>query len=62
MTDREVAHHACTPKQIQIYDLHDRGMSRRAIALALDLSPSTVQTHLENARRNIARYRRSHAG
>jgi DNA-binding NarL/FixJ family response regulator len=58
-TDLDIARTTLTPKQLRVYELHYRGLSKRNIALALDLSPSTVQTHLENARRNIARHRRT---
>ena len=61
MTDLETARHACTPKQLQVFELHYRGMSTRNIALALDLSRSSVRTHLENARRNIHRHRKEQA-
>lgn len=60
-TDLDIARLVCTQKQLRVYELHHRGMSKNAIALALDISRSTVQTHLENARRNIARHRRSQA-
>jgi DNA-binding CsgD family transcriptional regulator len=61
MTDHDIAKQVCTPKELQAYELHHRGMSERSIALALDLSRGSVQSRLENARRKIARHRRSAA-
>jgi DNA-directed RNA polymerase specialized sigma24 family protein len=51
-----VAREACTPKQLEILQLHERhGMSYNAIAYAKGLSTSTVRGHLRSAQRNLAR-------
>lgn len=61
MTDREIAEMVCTPKELEAFVLAYRGMSDRSIALALDLSRSTVKDRLERARRKIHRARRDQA-
>lgn len=61
MDDRDLARTALTPNEYQAWILNDRGMSERAIALALDISRSSVRSRLENARRKLARARREQA-
>ena len=52
----EVAREACTERQFRIFELHEKQqLSVYSIALALDLSPSTVRTHLRAAERNVRR-------
>lgn len=58
MTDREIARTVCTPSEYTAWDLADRGMSQRAIALHLGLTRSSVRSRLEEARRKIDRQRR----
>lgn len=53
MTDRETAQQVCTPNELRAWELRERGMSERSIALALNISRSAVQSRLENARRKI---------
>lgn len=48
----------CTPKEREALDLYNRGLSERAIALALDVSRSAIRSRLENARRKIAQAKR----
>lgn len=48
-----MTNHPLTAKELDAHRLHERGMSQRAIALALDISRSTVRTRLENAHRKL---------
>jgi DNA-binding CsgD family transcriptional regulator len=52
-------HHPLTPKEHETWQLHIRGMSTRAIALALNVSRSTIRSRLENATRKHAQQTRS---
>lgn len=64
MTDPDLirlATQVCTPKELQAYELAARGMSERAIALALDLSRSAVRARLESAKRKIEQARKEQA-
>lgn len=56
MTDRELLErygHVLTEKEREVLELSVRGMSQRAIAYALDISRSTVQSRLETAHRRL---------
>lgn len=53
MSDHDIARTVCTEKELQAYELAERGMSERTIALALDISRSAVRARLENAHRKI---------
>lgn len=53
MTDREIAAQVLTPHELKTWNLADRGLSQRTIALHLRISRSTVRSRLENARRKI---------
>ena len=50
--------HALTKNEQIAWDLKQRGLSERSIALALDISRSAVQSRLENARRKLDRQAR----
>lgn len=52
--EREIAAKVCTDKEFEVWKLRGRGLSRRSIALALDVAPSTVRDRLWNADRKIA--------
>lgn len=60
-TDRQIADQTLTAKELEAWTLADRGMSERAIALALEVSRSSVRSRLENARRKIRAARRKDA-
>lgn len=60
MTDHEIAPLVCTPKELDTWNLATRGLSTRAISLALGVSRSTVRSRLENTTRKISAHRRSH--
>ena len=52
----------CTKKQLAVLELrYQSGFSLRQIALALDLSVSTVRTHLQAADRRVELYHREAA-
>lgn len=56
MTDRELLERfgdVLTGKEREVLELYVRGMSQRAIALALDLSRSAVQSRIETASRRL---------
>lgn len=61
MTDHDIARTVCTPKELEAFHLATKGMSERAIALALDISRSSVRARLENAHRKIHRARKEQA-
>jgi DNA-binding CsgD family transcriptional regulator len=61
VTDRDLAATVLTPRELEAWQLSDRGLSERAIALALDISRSAVRSRLENARRKLHRARRKDA-
>lgn len=61
MTDRQLAVTILTPSELEAWTLHDRGLSQRTIALALDISRSAVRARLENATRKISAARRKDA-
>lgn len=42
-----------TPAEHEAWTLHTRGLSQRAIALALGISRSSVRARLENATRKL---------
>jgi len=51
----KVAAATLTAKQLHVYELtHRHNLSLRQISLALDISVSTVRTHLEAANRKMA--------
>jgi DNA-binding CsgD family transcriptional regulator len=51
----KVAAAELTPKQLHVYELtHRHRLSLRQISLALDISVSTVRTHLESADRKMS--------
>jgi predicted DNA-binding protein (UPF0251 family) len=52
--EREIAARVCTVKELEAWRLRDRGLGKRAIALALEISVSTVKSRLFNADRKIA--------
>lgn len=53
MNDQELAHKVCTPREYDIWRLHQAGMTTRTISLALNLSRWTVRDHIANAQRKI---------
>jgi DNA-binding CsgD family transcriptional regulator len=55
----KVAERVCTAKELEAYHLVSRGLSERAVALALGLSRSAVRGRLENARRKIDQERKA---
>lgn len=61
MTNRELATTVLTANELEAWTLSERGMSERTIALALDISRSSVRSRLENARRKLARARKDAA-
>lgn len=61
MTDRDLAPTTLTANELEAWTLADKGISERAIALALDISRSAVRSRLENARRKLHRARRKDA-
>lgn len=50
------ARQICTPRQLDVLTLHNRGFSLRMIAAYLDLDHTTVRGHLRAARRRIAQH------
>ena len=50
-----------TPKQHEIWVLHEKGMSQQAIGYHLDIARETVRNHLTAATRNIQRHIRKAA-
>lgn len=52
MTDRDPAT-TLTPAEHEAWTLANRGLSQRAIALALGISRSSVRARLENATRKL---------
>jgi RNA polymerase sigma factor (sigma-70 family) len=44
-----------TPNERETWELTQKGMSTRAIALTLNVSRSTIRSRLENARRKLAK-------
>jgi DNA-binding NarL/FixJ family response regulator len=50
----EIAVRVCTSRQLDAWRLRDRGLSLRAIALAVGSSVSTVRSQLWEADRKIA--------
>jgi DNA-binding CsgD family transcriptional regulator len=56
--DRELAEQVCSPRQLQVLERIERGMTLREIALALDVSVSTVRSHKRDALDNICRAKR----
>lgn len=53
-TERAAAERVCTPKQLEVWRLRDRGLSLRSASLALGVSVSTVRGQLFEADRKIA--------
>ncbi len=51
---REIAEQELSPRQLQILKLHLGGRSTRQIALGLNLSPSTVSTHMFRIRQKLS--------
>lgn len=47
------AQNVCTPKQLVVLELRERGFSLRMTALATGQSVSTVRDHLAAAQRNV---------
>lgn len=56
---RRLARRVLTAQQLRVWELAEKGLSQQTIALALDLSRSTVRSHLIAARRNLDRALRS---
>lgn len=56
---RALARQILTGQQLRTFELEARGMSQYAIALALDLSRSTVRNHLREAHRKLEQALRS---
>lgn len=54
----DLARQVLTPAQFEAWELHDRRMSERSIALALRLSRSAVRDRLDAAERRLATARR----
>jgi DNA-binding CsgD family transcriptional regulator len=54
-THQLLANADLTPKECEVVQLTNRGLSQRTIALALGISRSAVQSRLENATRKIQR-------
>lgn len=52
--ERDTAAKVCTAKELETWRLRDRGLGKRATALALGVSVSTVKSRLFNADRKIA--------
>lgn len=50
---RTAALRVCTTKELETWTLREQGLSLRTLALALDVSVSTVRTRLHNADRKI---------
>lgn len=61
MTDLDTAHKVCTPNELAAYQLHARGLSQRAIALALHISRINVRDRLASAQRKIDAARKENA-
>ncbi len=57
-----VAREACTPKQLAVLELRERGMSYGSIASAQRISVSSVRGHLRAASHNVAREVERRAG
>lgn len=53
--DRHIAETELTERELISYRLHHQGLSYRTIAIALDLSVSTVRDRIKNSRRKILR-------
>jgi DNA-binding CsgD family transcriptional regulator len=51
--DHDIAQTVCTPGELIVYQLTERGLSQRTISLHLNISRSTVRSRLENAYRKI---------
>jgi DNA-binding CsgD family transcriptional regulator len=51
--DHDTAKTVCTPGELIVYQLTERGLSQRTISLHLNISRSTVRSRLENAYRKI---------
>ncbi len=51
---RATAEQLLTRKQLDILKLHLAGYGIRRISLALDISPSTVRSHLDRATQKLA--------
>jgi DNA-binding NarL/FixJ family response regulator len=53
MTDHELAQTCLTTNEYAAWNLSQRGLGQRTIALYLNISRSAVQSRLENARRKL---------
>jgi DNA-binding NarL/FixJ family response regulator len=53
VTDQELRDAGLTDRQRLIWQHYDRGHSIRTIALALNLSPTTIRDHLDAATRRL---------
>lgn len=51
---RSLAEQVCTAAELDAWRLVQRGMSQRAIALALGISRSSVRDRVESAARKVA--------
>jgi DNA-binding CsgD family transcriptional regulator len=51
---REAAERDLSPRQLDVLKLHLAGRSMRQIALALDIAPSTVTSHLWRAKQKLS--------
>lgn len=60
-TDLDIARHVCTPGELQAFQLNQKGMGTRAIALTLGVSRSTIRSRIENAQRKITAARKDEA-
>jgi DNA-binding CsgD family transcriptional regulator len=64
MTDQQLLQqhgHLLTTKEREACELHNRGLSQRTIALALNISRSSVQSRLETATRKLRHAHKEHA-
>lgn len=53
MTDQELHDAGLTDRQREIWRHYENGHSLRTIALALNLSPTTIRDHLDAATRHL---------
>ncbi len=59
--DHRIAQAILTPAEHDAYQLNQRGLSQRTIALHLGISRSAVRARLENARRKLHAARKDNA-